>query len=101
MEETKRYIQSFLSQNKIDISLDKAALFEAFIANEKNANAVKIIQENQKMIMQNWILKNRIDDILTQTVSIPNGTVNKNYQAKIDFNALSWNDFIFFEIDNV
>lgn len=98
MEETKRYIQSFLSQKKIDISADKAALFAAFAANENNVNAVKIIQENQKMIMQNWILKNRIDDILTQTVSIPNGTVNKKYQAKIDFNTLGWNDFISFEI---
>lgn len=98
MEDTKRYIQSFLSQKKIDISSGKTALFDEFIANEKNVNAVKIIQENQKMIMQNWILKNRIDDILTQTVSIPNGTVNKKYQAKIDFNALGWNDFISFEI---
>lgn len=98
MEETKRYIQSFLSQKKIDVSLSKTALFDEFIANEKNVNAVKIIQENQKIIMQNWILKNRIDDILTQTVSIPNGTVNKKYQAKIDFNALGWNDFIYFEM---
>jgi serine/threonine protein phosphatase PrpC len=98
MEETKRYLRSFLSQHKIDISSGKTALFDAFIANEKNVNAVKIIQENQKMIMQNWILKNRIDDILTQAVSIPNGTVNKKYQAKIDFNALGWNDFISFEI---
>lgn len=71
MEETKRYIQSFLSQKKIDIPSGKTALFDAFIANEKNINAVQIIQENQKMIMQNWILKNRIDDILMQTVSIP------------------------------
>lgn len=98
MEETKRYLRSFLSQHKIDISSGKAALFDEFIANEKNVNAVKIIQENQKMIMQNWILKNRIDDILIQTVSIPNGTVNKKYQAKIDFNNLGWNDFISFEI---
>ncbi|SNR87138.1 PP2C family serine/threonine-protein phosphatase [Flavobacterium sp. ov086] len=98
MEETKRYIQSFLSQKKIDISLDKVALFEDFASNEKNVNAVKIIRENQKMIMQNWILKNRIDDILTQTVSIPNGTVNKKYLAKIDFNTLGWNDIISFEI---
>nr|WP_294931875.1 PP2C family serine/threonine-protein phosphatase [uncultured Flavobacterium sp.] len=98
MEETKRYLQSFLSQHKIDIPLGKAALFDEFIANEKNVNAVKIIQEHQKMIMQNWILKNRIDDILVQTVSIPNGTVNKKYQAKIDFNTLGWNDFISFEI---
>nr|WP_315251035.1 PP2C family serine/threonine-protein phosphatase [uncultured Flavobacterium sp.] len=98
MEDTKRYIQSFLSQKKIDISSGKTPLFDEFIANEKNVNAVKIIQENQKMIMQNWILKNRIDDILTQTVSIPNGTVNKKYQAKIDFNALGWNDFISYEM---
>lgn len=98
MEETKRYLQSFLSQNKMDISSGKTALFDEFITNEENINAVKIIQENQKMIMQNWILKNRIDDILTQTVSIPNGTVNKKYQAKIDFNTLGWNDFISFEI---
>jgi len=98
MEETKRYLQSFLSQHKIDISAGKLALFNEFIANEKNVSAVKIIQENQKMIMQNWILKNRIDDILTQNISIPNGTVNKKYQAKIDFNTLGWNDIVFFEI---
>jgi serine/threonine protein phosphatase PrpC len=98
MEETKRYIQSFLSQNKIDISSRKAVLFDEFASNEKNVNAVKIIHENQKRIMQNWILKNKIDDILTQTVSIPNGIVNKQYQARIDFNALGWNDFISFEI---
>lgn len=98
MEETKRYIQSLLSQNKIDISADKAALFDAFTAHEKNVNAVKTIQENQKMIMQNWMLRNRIDDILLQTVPIPNGTVNKKYQAKIDFNTLGWNDFVSFEI---
>jgi len=98
MEETKRYIQSFLAQKKIDISADKAVLFAAFASDEKNVDAVKIIQENQKMIMQNWILKNRIDDILTQTVSIPNGTVNKEYHAKIDFNTLGWSDFVSFQI---
>ncbi|MEG2101997.1 MAG: PP2C family serine/threonine-protein phosphatase [Flavobacterium sp.] len=98
MEETKRYIQSFLSQNKIDIASDKSTLFAAFACDEKNVNAVKIIQENQKRIMQNWILKNRIDDILTQTVSIPNGTVNKSYKAKIDFNAWGWEDIILYEI---
>jgi len=98
VRETKRYIQSFLAQKKIDIPFHKEALFADFAANEKNVNAVKIIQENQKMIMQNWILKNRIDDILTQTVSIPNGTVNKKYDAKIDFNTLGWDDVVSFEI---
>ena len=101
MEETKKYLRFFLSQHKMDISSGKTALFDEFIANEKNVSAVKIIQETQKMIMQNWILKNRIDDILTQSVSIPNGTVNKKYQAKIDFNTLGWNDFISFKIEGL
>jgi len=98
VRETKRYLQSFLAQKKIDIPSHKEALLTDFAANENNVNAVKIIQENQKMIMQNWILKNRIDDILTQTVSIPNGTVNKKYDAKIDFNTLGWDDVVSFEI---
>ncbi|MBE8725756.1 PP2C family serine/threonine-protein phosphatase [Flavobacterium hungaricum] len=101
MEETKRYLRSFLSQHKIDISSGKTALFDEFTASEKNVNAVKIIQENQKMIMENWMLKNKIHDILTQTVSIPNGTVNKKYYAKIDFNTLGWNDFIALEIEGL
>lgn len=98
MEQTKRYLQSFLSQHKIDIVSSKQAFFEEFVADEQNINAVKIIQENQKLIMQNWKLKTRIDDIIMQSVSIPNGTVNKKYHAKIDFETLGWNDIVFFEV---
>ncbi|TDO96603.1 PP2C family serine/threonine-protein phosphatase [Flavobacterium sp. 245] len=98
MEHTKRYLQSFLSQHKIDVTSNKQAFFEQFIADEENINAVKIIQENQKLIMQNWKLKTRIDDIIMQSVSIPNGTVNKKYQAKIDFEKLGWNDIVSFEV---
>ena len=84
MEETKKYIQAFLSQNKIEVPPSKLSLFDDFIANEENINSVKIIQENQKMIMANWTLKTRIDDIILQSVSLPNGTVNKKYESKIE-----------------
>ncbi|WP_255463035.1 hypothetical protein [Flavobacterium sp. LPB0248] len=47
MEETKRYLQSFLFQNKIDIPKSKQLLFEDFISNETNITAVKIIKEKQ------------------------------------------------------
>jgi serine/threonine protein phosphatase PrpC len=98
MEDAKKYIRAFLSQNKIEIPLSKLSLFDDFIAKEENINSVKIIQENQKMIMANWILKNRINDIILQSVSLPNGTVNKKYEAKIDFITLGWNDVIYSEI---
>lgn len=101
MEETKKYIQAFLSQNKIEVPPSKLSLFDDFISKEENINSVKIIQENQKMIMANWKLKTRIEDILLQTVSLPNGTVNKKYEAKLDFINLGWNDFIYSEIKDL
>ena len=85
MEETKRYLQSFLFQNKTDIPKSKQSLFEDFISDETNITAVKIIKEKQQMMMRNWNLINRIDDIANQSVFLPNGTVNKAYEAKIDF----------------
>ena len=94
MEDTKKYIKAFLSQNKIEIIAGKLSLFDDFIANEENIKSVKIIQENQKIIMANWKLKTRIDDIILQSVLLPNGTVNKKYEAKIDFIQLGWNDVI-------
>ena len=101
MEETQKYIQAFLSQNKIEVPPSKLSLFEDFIANEENINSVKIIQENQKMIMANWKLKTRIEDILLQPVGLPNGTVNKKYEAKLDFISLGWNDVIYSEIKDL
>ena len=101
MEETKKYIQSFLFQNKIEIPESKHSLFDDFINNETNSTAVKIIKEKQQMIMDNWKLKNRIDDIIQQSVFLPNGTVNKAYESKIDFIKLGWDDIISYEIKNL
>jgi serine/threonine protein phosphatase PrpC len=98
MEETKKYIQAFLSQNQIDVPTSKLSLFDDFISNETNINSVKVIQENQKTIMANWQLKTRIDDLIIQSVTLPNGTVNKKYETKIDFVKLGWNDVVSSEI---
>jgi serine/threonine protein phosphatase PrpC len=98
MEECKNYIQALLSQNKIEITANKLTLFDDFATNENNINSVKIIQENQKMIMANWKLKTRIDDIISQQILLPNGTVNKKYETKVDFIKLGWNDVIYSEI---
>ena len=101
MEETKKYIQAFLSQNKIEVPQSKLSLFDDFAIDENNINSVKIIQENQKMIMANWKLKTRIDDIISQQILLPNGTVNKKYETKVDFIKLGWNDVIYSEIKNL
>ena len=38
MEETKKYIQAFLSQNKIEVPPSKLSLFDDFISKEENNN---------------------------------------------------------------
>jgi serine/threonine protein phosphatase PrpC len=101
MEETKKYIQALLAQNKIEITTNKLTIFDDFATNENNINSVKIIQENQKMIMTNWKLKTRIDDIISQQILLPNGTVNKKYETKVDFIKLGWNDVIYSEIKDL
>lgn len=101
MEATKNYIQAFFTQRKIEINGNKASLFEDFINCEKSINSVRLIQENQESIMANWKLKTRINDIISQQMSLPNGTVNKPYEAKIDFLNLGWNDLIFSEIQGL
>lgn len=101
MEESKNYITALLSQNKVEITMRKRPLFDEFIINEDNINSVKIIQENQKMIMANWKLKTRIDDIVSQQILLPNGTVNKKYETKMDFIKLVWNDVIYSEVQDL
>lgn len=101
MEETKKYIQAFLSQNKMEVSQSKLYLLDDFIKDENNINSVKIIQENQKIIMANWKLKTRIYDIINQSVTLPNGTVKKYYEAKLDFIKLGWKDIIYSEINDL
>ncbi len=101
MDETKKYIQAFLSQNKIEVSAKKHSLFDDFVSNEECIKAVETIQENQKLIMKNWKLKTDIDDIISQQVLLPNATVNKKYEAKIDFVKLGWNDIVYSEIKDL
>lgn len=101
MEEERNYIKALLFQNKIEIPQSKQHLFEDFFSDENNLKSVKIIKENQKIIMANCNLKIRINDIITQSVSLPNGTVEKQYNAQIDFVKLGWTDIIYSEMNGL
>jgi serine/threonine protein phosphatase PrpC len=101
MEAKRVYIESLLSQNNIQITANILSLFDEFITTYVVSHSVKMIQENQKMIMKNWKLKTRIENIVMQAVSLPNGTVNKKYEAKINFNQLDWNEIVYAEIQDL
>ena len=95
MTEAKPYIQTLFNAKGINISANKASLFEDFISNEESIGAVKSILENQNKLMDNWKIKNRIADILAQQIIIPNATIGKPYQGKLDFQKLNLTDLIF------
>ncbi|OJV22442.1 PP2C family serine/threonine-protein phosphatase [Dyadobacter sp. 50-39] len=101
MSETKQYIQTLLAQKNISLIKGRETVFEEFTKDESNILAVKQIQENQKMMLDKWILQNRISDIIDTQIIIPNSTVGKPYLAAIDFSRLGMNDLSYTEFESL
>lgn len=101
MNEIKQYISDLLSQNNVPIPKNRMQIFEEFAQDETNINTVKVIQENEEMIIDNWKIKSTIQDIIEKHLVIPNAMVGKFYEAKLDFIKLGMNDIIFSEFENL
>lgn len=101
MSETKQYIQTLLAQRNISIIKARETIFEEFTKDETNILAVKQIQENQKMMLDKWVLRNRISDIIDTQIIIPNSTVGKPYLATVDFTKLGINDLSYTEFESL
>lgn len=85
MSETKKYIQSLFTQNQISVKVNRSKLFEDFTNAAQNISAVNTIKENQDMLKKNWVIQNKVADIMDKQLIIPNGSVNKPYHVKLDF----------------
>lgn len=92
--EVKTYIQNLLLGKSIEIKTNRSSLLDEFSNNPTNSILVKSIFENQEKIMINWNIKNRVADIQTQHIVIPNAKELVPYLAKIDFVALNLTDLI-------
>ncbi|NIG56567.1 PP2C family serine/threonine-protein phosphatase [Chitinophaga sp. Cy-1792] len=86
------YIRQLFAGRKIEIAANQQQLFTDFIADSFNINLVSLILKNQQILMEQWALKTRIEDINLQQVIIPNATVGKSYEFKLDIQALQWQD---------
>lgn len=94
MMEVQKYITSLLIQKgKID-SADKNELIQCFSESIENISLVNQIIENQSLIMKNWEISTRINDIKQMIFPVQNGTVGKEYLSKIDFKQLNLTDII-------
>lgn len=101
MSEVKLYIQSLFAGKNISIPSNRSNLFEEFVGDEKYVHAVNQIIENQKLLMDKWKLNNRIADIIQCPVSIPNGTVGKPYETKLDFLGWRWSEISFSYVEGL
>jgi hypothetical protein len=95
MNETKKYIESLLTQKHYKLNGQNAALFEKFVKEEMNVEGVKAIREIQNNIMESWKVKTRVNDILNAQLMIPNATVGKHYEARLDFIKMGLNDLVY------
>ncbi len=80
---------------------NRTQLFEAFIQEETIINAVRVIQENQKMMIDKWKIKSTIQDIIEKHLIVPNAMVDKPYLVNLDFVKLEMNDIIYSEFENL
>jgi serine/threonine protein phosphatase PrpC len=95
MNEAKKYIESLLTQKNYKLNGPYVALFEKFVKEEENVEGVRAIKEIQNKIMESWKVKTRVNDILNAQLMIPNATVGKPYEAKLDFIKMGLNDLIY------
>lgn len=92
--EIKAYIQNLLKGNSNEANAYKSSILEEFSNDPHIKELVNCIFENQNKIMTNWDIKNRITDIQSQHIVIPNAKELIPYSAKIDFVALNLTDLI-------
>ena len=70
----------------------REALFERFLHDDNTRRLAKQLMTDQQILMDKWRWKNRIADIQQQALSIPNGTVGKPYETRINTGASGWED---------
>lgn len=101
MSYTKEYLEKLFTGNNISLNQKNKEIFEKFIIDKEIIQLVEMIFNQQKSIMENWRIRESINDIKNNQVQIPNGTVGKVYDYKFDFIQLNWSNIIFSEFDGL
>lgn len=97
MSDVADVVTKIFEANNIKIPASRKHLFNGFLHDESNLASIDLIIQNQNILMRKWKLKERIADIMGQTVRILNASVGKSYEAKVDFEKWGWNDIKDFE----
>lgn len=98
---TLEYIELLFKSKEIVIPSNLTSQLQNF-ANETNiTESVKIILDHQMGILNSWKIKNRITDVWSQQITLPNALIDKGYEAKIDIEKLNLEDLIINDIEGL
>lgn len=101
MKDIKAYLVKLLEAKNLQVASNKTGLLDSFCAEESIVDAINLIHKTQKMLTDKWLIRNRIEDVLQKNMVIPNGTVGKPYEAKLDFIKWGLNDIVFTELEGL
>lgn len=101
MADARQLIQTLFAHNKISVPKKRTDLFDEFLKKENNVLAANAIIDNQNLLINNWIMENRITDIIQQPVRILNATVGKPYEARFDPDTFQWADISTFRFEGL
>ncbi|HEX8462364.1 MAG TPA: PP2C family serine/threonine-protein phosphatase [Segetibacter sp.] len=101
MADAKKFIKDLFACSNISVSKSQDVLLNEFIKRIQNADAINRIAENQNLLINNWKMDSRIDEIIQQPVRILNATTGKPYETKFDFDKLKWKDVTSFQFEGL
>jgi hypothetical protein len=97
MSDPKEQLTKLFKSNNISITDKQKNLFNRFILDEENLQAIKLITQNQDRLMAKWKLEQSIAEIMDKPVRVLNATVGKPYETKFDFEKFGWKNITAYE----
>ncbi len=101
MDDVREVVRKLFKSYNIKVPANRIDLFNKFLADEQNVNAIGLINKNQQSVMARWKVEERIADIIQQPVRILNATVGKSYETKFDFKKFDWKDITDYKFEGL
>lgn len=101
MSDARHLLVQLLKANQISVPAEHQPLLDSFLQEEQNQAAINTILKQQHLLMVKWKLQERIAAIMQQPVRIPNATVGKPYETRLDFKKLSWTDLAEYSVQGL
>lgn len=92
---------NFFKSNGVTVPAGNMPLFEQFLNKAENKALAEGIMQNSNRLMANWKKEEKIADIMQQPLRIPNGTVSKPYEAKLDIEKFAAQDITSFSFEGL